>query len=77
MNGIDDIMLYDKTCPFCDGSGEPDEYDEFEDNELGYCQACNGTGIEQKEERIIEFKCECGYTEYEDEEGLGYCPFCK
>ena len=28
MNGIDDIMLYDKTCPFCDGSGEPDEYDD-------------------------------------------------
>jgi len=87
MNGIDDLMLYgDGVCPFCEGTGEPNERDEYEYFELGYCEHCHGTGKDPdyyeentsiKEEKIVVFKCECGYIEYNDEEGLGYCPLCK
>jgi len=50
-------------CLECDGAGEINSFIK-----------CEGEGRYAK----ATFVCEtCGYVEFEDEEGLGYCPMCK
>ena len=83
-NQIDVDICYDNTCYICDGTGidHNDPISErYDKNYIGVCETCGGSGKIQKHNSVIKrkitFKCNCGYKEYIDEEGLGFCPMCK
>lgn len=47
------------------------------------CDACGGGGIEPTLKTpkptvpVVTFRCDCGYTETEEDEPRGFCPMCK
>ena len=72
------------VCEYCGGNGYYEVYGKKYKGKVK-CLECNGTGeVFHSSSKIngryakATFECkECGYTEYEDEDGLGYCPMCK